>query len=127
MFIFLARLGRFIISCSKLHSAIFLLHYHVYISFYFDFQSHTNFRIQAHAYVIHFFLWSNQDSYFPPDTGRSRYNNFPKILVPCDSRHLLFGFNHSGFSHHIVNNSLVFLFFLEPPLDMESLLCSLLG
>ena len=77
-----------------------------------------NFRIQEHAYVIQFFLWSHQDSYFLPDTGCSHRIYFQKIWCLMIDGTYLFGFNHVEFIHHVVNNSVVLLFFSNPFLGM---------
>ena len=73
-----------------------------------------NSRIQAHAYVITFYLWSHQDSYFLPDTGCLHCSHSPEILCLIIDGTYIFGFYHMDFIHHVVNNSVVLLSFLVP-------------
>ena len=111
---FLARLVGLIISCSKLYSSIFLLLYHVYISFYFNFQSHMNFFIQVHAYVIKFFFSLIKTHIFHLIQVFLIVITFQKLWCLMIHGTYFVGFSHLDFIHHIVNNGVVFLFFLEP-------------
>ena len=74
------------------------------------------------------FPWSHQYSYFIPDTGRfHRVVTFPKFWCLMIDGNFFFGFNHVEFIHHVVNNSMVILFFWDPFLGMGFLYRSFVG
>ena len=134
MFIFLARLGGLIISCSKFHSAIFVtLLSCIYINLA-QFSITCEFSYSSARLCHSIFLWSHQESYFLPDTGHSHCSHFLEFLVPHDWRNLRFGFNNVELIHHVVNNSMVILFFSKTifrygidPTVLSKLGCSVLS
>ena len=102
-----------VISCSNFHSTVFFTFYHVYISFHFDFQSHMNFRIQSHAYVSHFSFSLIKTHIFyliQVILIVIIFQNFWCFMIHSTS---FFGFIKQDLFHSIVNNSVVFLIFLE--------------
>ena len=94
LFIFLARLGVWIISCSKLHSDIFvtLLSCICINLAWFSITYECLYSSARLSYSIFSFISSRL--LFLPDSGRSHHSHFPKIFCLMIEGNSIFGFNH---------------------------------
>ena len=73
-----------------------------------------NSRIQAHAYDIQLFFGIIKTHIFYLIQVVLIIFTFQKLWCLIIDGTYLFGFNHAEFIHHVVNNIMVLLFFMEP-------------